>query len=216
MNEATRACIDCGADISQRHHNAKRCTTCASAAAKAQQGIGTRSEPCSVDDAECVPGRLKNGMCDLHNRRLKRTGTIASPRLPIFTRYTVTPAGCWEWVGGLFPNGYGKLSRKAHDTPLAHRAFYIEHVGPVPDGLDLDHLCRNRRCVNPAHLEPVTRSVNIQRGVDARATGYCKRGHDQSLPDARVTDGRGSSRCRECWRISYQAAYKRYRAKLAG
>jgi hypothetical protein len=78
-----------------------------------------------------------------------------------------TPEECWPWLGALYSNGYGHISAGGHSGPglLAHRVAYELVLGPVPDGLDLDHLCRCRRCVNPVHLEPVTRSVNLKRGI---------------------------------------------------
>jgi len=77
-------------------------------------------------------------------------------------RYIVLPNGCWEWQGALAPNGYGHIRRDGQ-LLTAHRVYWIEANGPVAEGLDIDHLCRNRRCVNPEHLEPVTRSENMLR-----------------------------------------------------
>jgi hypothetical protein len=89
-----------------------------------------------------------------HHRRLSPVEYVEEDR------GYVTP--CWTWQRGT-ARGYGVavVNRK---TIRAHRLYYIRANGPVPAGLDLDHLCRNRRCVNPDHLEPVTRAVNAQRG----------------------------------------------------
>ena len=77
--------------------------------------------------------------------------------------------GCWEWTKALHSRGYGQMitgskTTKRHNV-YAHRFAYETLVGPIPDGLVLDHLCRNPKCVNPAHLEPVTRQENIRRGA---------------------------------------------------
>lgn len=72
---------------------------------------------------------------------------------------------CWEWQGAIHSGGYGVLGRE-----YVHRLVYEELIGPVPEGLQLDHLCRNRRCCNPGHLEPVTQAENLQRGAKATLT----------------------------------------------
>jgi hypothetical protein len=78
---------------------------------------------------------------------------------------------CWIWQLGRLPNGYGVgYDETTQRSALAHRVCYVKNVGPIPDGLDLDHLCRVRECCNPAHLEPVTRSENLKRGYAARRT----------------------------------------------
>lgn len=73
------------------------------------------------------------------------------------------PSGCWQWTGAIDKTGYGRFTIGRGRSQAAHRFAYELHVGPILPGLDLDHLCRNRWCVNPAHLEPVTRSVNLSR-----------------------------------------------------
>lgn len=90
---------------------------------------------------------------------------------------------------------------------MLHRFTYEHWIGPIPRGLDLDHLCRNRQCVNPDHLEPVTKGENVARGQSPQAvanrTGLCKRGH--SLADAYVSK-RGQKHCRRC-HAEHQRAY---------
>ncbi len=76
-------------------------------------------------------------------------------------------SGCWLWLGARHSHGYGTVGRP---TQLAHRWMYQQIRGPIPQGYDLDHLCRTPQCVNPAHLEPVLPSVNCQRGAKAKVT----------------------------------------------
>lgn len=103
--------------------------------------------------------------------------------------------GCWNWTAHTL-SGYGQLDHRA-----AHRFSYEHHIGPIPDGLQIDHLCRNRRCVNPEHLEPVTQRENILRGEApaaylARQT-HCKRGHEFTSDN--ILAGRWR-RCKRCHR----------------
>jgi len=93
--------------------------------------------------------------------------------------------GCWEWTGCKIQNGYGRVhttpSYKVRKMVLAHRAVYELLRGAIPEGMTLDHLCRNRACVNPDHLEPVDLRTNVLRGVgptaiNARKT-HCPKGH---------------------------------------
>jgi hypothetical protein len=107
--------------------------------------------------------------------------------------------GCWVWHGGT-AKGYGVI--RAHGRQQqAHRISYELFVGPIPEGLDIDHLCRNRPCVNPAHLEPVTRRENLFRGdtIPARnaAKTHCGRGHEYT-PDNTVFARDGSRDCKTC------------------
>jgi hypothetical protein len=76
---------------------------------------------------------------------------------------------CWVWQRSKMGNGYG-CCRVDGVLTAAHRVYYERFVGSIPDGLDLDHLCRVRACVNPAHLEPVTRAENLRRGSTTKLT----------------------------------------------
>lgn len=118
-------------------------------------------------------------------------------------------SGCWLWTACVFPAGYGKLMVEGK-TESAHRVSYRMHVGEIPDGLELDHLCRVRCCVNPDHLEPVTRSVNVKRGLMGRLgcnseskKTHCPGGHPYS-GDNLVIGTDGSRRCKACKSVHYK------------
>lgn len=96
-----------------------------------------------------VPDRLPG---NLREKLLVRPFTEAGLESP-----------CWEWIGRLNRNGYGRIRHRGRE-PVAHRAVYEELVGPIKPKLVLDHRCRVRRCCNPLHLEPVTTRANVRRG----------------------------------------------------
>jgi len=100
-------------------------------------------------------------------------------------------SGCWLWTGSVNTSGYGQIGRGGKDGSLVlvHRASYEIHRGPIPKGMVLDHLCRCRTCVNPAHLEVVTNRENIRRGVSPIAkhmADTCCRGHQLDEANLRV------------------------------
>lgn len=106
---------------------------------------------------------------------------------------------CLEWTGAS-SNGYGNFSVNARPVST-HRWIYERWVGPIPDGLHIDHLCRNRTCCNPAHMEPVTLKENVLRGegLSAKAArrDRCIRGHLYDEANTYI-DKRGGRVCRKC------------------
>lgn len=134
-----------------------------------------------------------------------------------FTKVEVDPVtGCWTWTQRLDRDGYGALFRVGSRTDgtrarvRPHRFSYEQLIGPIPDGLVIDHICRNRACQNPLHMEPVTHAVNTKRGARATST-HCKRGHELSGENVRILpNSRGwvQRLCRTCFR-EYQAAYQK-------
>lgn len=120
------------------------------------------------------------------------------PTDPAVVRYAakvrLADSGCVEWIGARSGGGYGQVRSQGRQR-MAHRVAYEQLVGPVPDGLDLDHLCRNRACVNVLHLEPVTRAENIRRGV-RYSDDECNRGH--AVAEHGYVSSQGKRRCRIC------------------
>lgn len=113
------------------------------------------------------------------------------------------PDSCWPWTACIDGGGYGHIGAggKYGGMLKAHRVSYELLVGPIPPGLELDHLCRNRKCVNPAHLEPVTHRENGLRGVGVGAKNaaktHCTNGHPLSGDNLRISK-RGWRECQTC------------------
>jgi hypothetical protein len=129
---------------------------------------------------------------------------VSPPIERLLRRVARSDGGCWEWTGARDSNGYGRCSPK-YGEQWAHRLFYRELIGPLPDGLVIDHLCRNRCCVNPAHLEPVTRAENARRspivgGVyrERSKKTHCVNGHERTPENLYRAPVTGHTQCRTC------------------
>ncbi len=130
-------------------------------------------------------------------------------RLPVrfWAKVQSQSSDCWEWTAYRNRGGYGVfgIDGRRGNTALAHRLAYETLVESIPSGLECDHLCRNRACVNPAHIEAVTRRTNVMRGVGLAALNavktHCPKGHEYS--DANTIRRRGKRWCRRCHRDSY-------------
>lgn len=195
---------------------------------------------CSIED--CGQPHIGRGWCKRHYNHWYKHGDPLAQRTPyrgpsalerFEASYEVTANGCWQWTGSLVQKGYGAL-RDAGVNCRAHRWSYEHFVGPIPDGLTLDHLCRNRGCVNPEHLEPVTSLENTRRGLPfwnrPRLT-HCRSGLHEMTPEntiERIWNGKAQRRCRACVNLkdregrlrrklrdpeAVRASYKRARAR---
>ncbi|QBP31703.1 HNH endonuclease [Mycobacterium phage Piper2020] len=195
--------------------------------------------PCSVSG--CDDKVSCGGFCNKHYIRYRKFGDPhavhgvqdkrpASERWR--DRYIVDQdTGCWAWTGRLW-RGYGTISDRGVDIG-AHRFVYEELIGPIPEGMTLDHLCHgrdpncagggtcpHRKCVNPAHLEPVPHAVNVARGQSPTARHsrqtHCIRGHAFTPENTYIRNARGHRACRECTRVAQRAYQRRKREQENG
>lgn len=170
--------------------------------------------PCLIDGCD-REGNGGHGWCHMHYRRYQRhgdpftTSRIVGDDLARFESFIepgpipgIRPdlGPCWLWTGTLSPDGYAVMTIQRRTTYMARWAFE-HHVAPMPPGLEPDHLCRVRACVNPWHLEPVTHRENILRGespqaLNARKT-HCPQGHEYAPENTRFQT-RGGRLCRAC------------------
>lgn len=137
--------------------------------------------------------------------------SVADVREELVIRSIRTPDGCWEWLLSLTSSGYG-----AYRRTTAHQAAYRAWIGEVPEGLELDHLCRNRKCCNPAHLEVVTHLENMRRGAMSLRT-HCPRGHPYDISrTVRRSNGytHQTRLCSQCDRETMARYREEHRAEL--
>lgn len=191
-----------------------------------QTGDEMSERTCSIEG--CNRAHYGRGYCTLHWNRWRRTGD------PLMVRPHGAPAGdvaerfwskvdkdgpippyrpelgpCWIWTRARDPKGYGEFGL-ARRSLRAHRWAWIDANGPVPDGLELDHLCRVPACVRPSHLEAVTSAENIRRGMAGRfnaAKTRCPRGH--LYDETNTYRYKGSRQCRECRRTECRERWRR-------
>ena len=155
---------------------------------------------CSVPGCERKP---HGALCPVHRWRLKKHGNV--DRVSVirgdderrFLTKIAESGTCWVWLGERTREGYGRFAIRSRNRS-AHRWFYERRFGSLPDGLELDHLCRNKSCVNPMHLEPVTHSENVRRAgtANGRKT-HCPHGHPYEGDNLMLTK-HGHRFCRAC------------------
>ena len=168
-----------------------------------------KTEQCAVPECQKIAANL--GLCPMHYQRRRVHGDVETVKLVhndpdrrFREFYDVDKNGCWIWNGWIENNGYARFS-VGQERWGAHRWAYERYVGPIPQGLALDHLCRVRACVNPDHLEPVTWAENLRRSdkthaAKNRSKTHCKRGHSLSGKNLSIQND-GSRRCLACHNI---------------
>lgn len=176
----------------------------------------------------CSAPRHGRGLCRKHYQRLMKTGSTAPPvgstlRGRLLSNLVVDlnaprlidNSACWLWTRYRDEDGYGHIARNGR-APGVHIVAWELFRGPVPDGLELDHLCRVRHCANPDHLEPVTRAENVGRtplhafALANAAKDKCDSGHEFTEANT-YTKRNGSRECRAC-RRGWAARYKARKA----
>lgn len=190
-------------------------------------------DECLVDECDRVP--LAKRLCRKHYYYLRRTGRLPERNIvkPDPVEYfwrridkSGGPDACWPWLKAINGNGYGSLSWQGK-VRTAHRTAYELTIGPIPDGMDLDHMCHSRdrscvggktcphrRCVNPRHLEPVPNLVNVMRGQSPHAQAarqtHCEQGHEFTPENTRVYPSRPNARvCLICKRAAASETQRR-------
>lgn len=183
-------------------------------------------------EAECTLPVRARGLCNTHYYYNRRHGTlppiVAVDRVARFWARVDRSGGgsaCWPWTAAINGNGYGSTAWKGRIcTP--HRIAYELLVGPIPDGMDLDHLCHtrdqfcrggktcpHRRCANPAHLEPVPGLVNVMRGrsphAEAARQTHCAQGHEFTPENTRIYPSRKQRVCLTCKRSAARETQQR-------
>lgn len=174
------------------------------------EGVVFKKKCCGVEF--CPKQSRSHGYCSLHVKRFLRHGNpnhvkrniIRGPAPERFMRYVMmTESGCWKWIGKISKiGGYPHFGDEKWKTVRAHRWSFQHFNGPLVDGLVVDHMCRNRWCVNPKHLRQVTQKENIVNRKQRVLKTNCGRGHEYNSENTWVSK-RGSRQCKICVKLNY-------------
>lgn len=189
---------------------------------------------CSIDGCDRRVGYSETQWCKVHHRRWERNGSpyvggniSRDDPMTFWGRVEIRVDGCWLWKGRT-NRGYGRFILDGIQV-LAHRFAYELLIGPIPEGLVIDHLCRNPTCVRPDHMDPTTRVKNWRKGYDdlaavgalRRKSGgsfiqtHCKRGHPFNAENTHIAKKSGQRVCRVCCRERMTAYYQTEAGKAA-
>lgn len=167
-----------------------------------------------MDDDQCWAGDCTRNshalhLCTKHYQRLKNSGSTADPKdidNRFWNKCEIMQNGCWEWQGFTNRGGYGQFGSEDGTVMLTHRWAYRRFVGDLVEGLTIDHLCRNKKCCNPEHLEQVSLQENIRRTTGFHFSHYekgnrthCSKGHELTEGNRYKRKGRVNSyACKKC------------------
>lgn len=169
---------------------------------------------CSI--VECSKPVHKRGWCQMHYTRWLRKGTphVVSRVEDFWSKIHRDGSGCWIWTGRIDAQRRPSGGYPRFKGMWAHRFSYELLVGPIPEGLTIDHLCFRASCVNPSHLEPVTRGENTRRAMEHHRKSHCPAGHEFTEANTYLNP-HGHRLCRACHRERQSARYYRLRAEAS-
>lgn len=176
----------------------------------------TYPTPPSCSSPGCLQPHRARGWCKAHYMKLWSAGAFPKRRkasLPErFWKFVAVRSKfeCWDWMG-MTSRGYGQFVKDGR-TQYAHRIAFWLQGGVIPEGMQIDHLCRNRLCQNAAHMEPVTPRENSRRSLSPSAWNavktHCKQGHEFDKANTYITK-KGARQCRTCQRLGWRRRFSR-------